>query len=166
MAKFKWSGGKKTSKALEQQLQFTELKDTDPVDVADLWSAIEPCLDGILEDFYDRLERFSDDREFRQMNVTRLRMAQKTHWAMLFDFKFSADYEASVRRVGEVHSEIGLEPEWYIGGYTYFQNRMIDALYDKYGDQASRCHDLTKVLNRLIGIDMGLALAAYQFAME
>ncbi|GAB6052057.1 hypothetical protein JCM17960_08770 [Magnetospira thiophila] len=150
------------TKALKEQLLFTGLRKIDPADIADLWAAIEPEIDTILEDFYARLEHFTESREFDQMNIPRLQAAQKNHWRKLFSFEFSPDYEESVRRVGEVHSQIGLEPEWYVSGYIFFLNRMIEALYRSHAKKSAHCRDLTLVLTRLIGIDMGLAMSAYQ----
>lgn len=154
------------SRSLDEQLRFTGLREVDPEDVADLWAAISPELDGMLTAFYAKLERFSDFNDFHRMNITRLMRSQKRHWEMLFSFTFSPEYEYSVRRVGEVHDDMGLEPEWYVSGYTHFLNEMILALYKRYGKKPARCRDLTLVLTRLVGLDMGLAMSAYQTDMD
>jgi len=55
----------------------------------------------------------SDDR---QMNSAKDR--QITHWDHLTDATFDAAHLKAVRKVGGIHARIGLEPRWYIGGYS------------------------------------------------
>jgi hypothetical protein len=37
--------------------------------------------------------------------------------------KFDQDYIDGVTRIGKVHAKLGLEPQWYIGGYSLIMGR-------------------------------------------
>ena len=44
------------------------------------------------------------------------------------DGSFDAGYGAAVRAIGKTHARIGLEPRWYIGGYSLVVDQLIDAV--------------------------------------
>ncbi len=78
-------------------------------------------LPGILSAFYQHIQRWPQlAAVFKgQQAMDRASKAQGEHWLRLFSGRFDDDYVASVRRVGMMHSRIGIEPRWYIGGYTF-----------------------------------------------
>ncbi len=43
---------------------------------------------------------------------------QIRHWKTLASGKFDKAYVDAVMKIGETHARLGLEPRWYIGGYT------------------------------------------------
>lgn len=144
--------------ALEAQLSFTGLGDANPEDSRDLWAVIEPEIEGILQDFYGHLQQHSSKSDFKRINVERLIAKQKEHWGRLFSGTFSADYVDGVLKVGTVHNSIGLEPEWYVGGYSYLLNQMAALVMDHFKGEPER----VLLLNNLVTLDMGIALSVYQ----
>ena len=49
--------------------------------------------------------------------VTRLQALQKEYFRQITRGRIDADYVESRLRVGNTHQQIGLRPEWYIGGF-------------------------------------------------
>ena len=65
-------------------------------------------------------------------DIPRLKAAQGTHWARLFNGRFDHEYMKGVRAIGMVHSKIGLEPRWYIGAYNFVLNQLVALAVRRY----------------------------------
>lgn len=131
-------------------------------------------LPAILDAFYDHVERFAETRAFfgsrEQMNATKA--AQIRHWATLMDGRFDQTYEASIRRIGETHHRIGLDPRWYIGGYNALISGLLTVIAEKIGPapkglfgRAAGGEDvrieLQVAINRVAILDMDCAISVY-----
>ena len=81
----------------------------------EVMQAMGPALDG----FYDRVRATPEMRGMfpGEGAMTSAQARQSGHWQRIAAAEFGADYVAAVRRVGDIHARIGLEPRWYIGGY-------------------------------------------------
>ncbi|HUU26084.1 MAG TPA: globin-coupled sensor protein [Methyloceanibacter sp.] len=84
----------------------------------------------------------------------------------------TTNYMESVTRVGEVHHRLGLEPRWYIGGYSFILTGLLSALD---GTQAPALRGakgrekLTKLraaITKAALLDMDLAISFYLEAGE
>lgn len=47
------------------------------------------------------------------------------HWVNISDGNFNDEYVGKVRTIGTIHARIGLEPQWYIGGYAIILDHLI-----------------------------------------
>lgn len=50
---------------------------------------------------------------------------QVRHWTLIAEGRFDESYVASVRRIGETHFRLGLDPCWYIGGYSFIITHVL-----------------------------------------
>ena len=85
----------------------------------EFWQIAEPALPDILDGFYRHV---TSERQLAALignDIPRLKKAQGTHWARLFNGRFDHEYMVGVRTIGMVHNKIGLEPRWYIGAYNF-----------------------------------------------
>ena len=89
------------------------------------WPTVEPELPGILDGFYQHVTAVPHLKQLVGDQIPRLKQAQTAHWQRLFSGRFDAAYFAGVQTIGLMHHRIGLEPRWYIGGYTYVLNRLV-----------------------------------------
>jgi methyl-accepting chemotaxis protein len=102
-----------------------------------------------------------------ESRVTHAKAAQFDHWMRLFSGRFDADYFASVKKIGLTHSRIGLEPRWYIGGYAFILNRLLEAAprlhQSRLRPKAARVKlaSLLKAINQAVMLDMDLAISVY-----
>src|SRR3954453_16099501 len=80
----------------------------------EFWKTLESELPAILDAFYDHVTREPNLAKLLGKEVPRLKTAQRSHWARLFDGRFDQSYMDGVRQIGMVHNKIGLEPRWYI----------------------------------------------------
>jgi len=137
-------------------------------------------LPRVLDEFYEHVSRFQETAAFfrDRSHMMAAKSAQLRHWAMILDGRFDADYEASIRRIGETHHRIGLEPRWYIGGYNGLVSGLIVAIATKvpasspgkgkniFGQDAhqpntARATALQVAVIKAAMLDMDLAIAVY-----
>lgn len=87
-------------------------------------------LAGVLDGFYDHLAKYPETVAFfrSRADMTGARNGQLRHWATILDGNFDAAYETSIKRVGETHHRIGLDPRWYIGGYNGLITGLVRAI--------------------------------------
>jgi truncated hemoglobin YjbI len=90
----------------------------------EFWTIAEPKLPEILERFYQHIDTQPELARLVSGKVPGLISAQTEHWKRLFTSGFDDAYIASVRQIGETHHRIGLEPQWYIGGYNFIKQEL------------------------------------------
>lgn len=95
---------------------------------------VQKCLPGILNAFYDHVRQEARLTALfgGEAGIARAKAAQIRHWTAIVDGTFSAEYIALVRRIGATHSRIGLEPRWYIAGYSFIATRLLAAVTEHF----------------------------------
>ena len=110
-----------------ERLAFLRIDDTVQRGMAIAQRSIKPVLPEIIAEFYKHLRRWprmkamfrSDD------HMDEIAVRQQKHWALMLGSSFDQEYAQRVKNVGYVHSRIGLEPHWYIGGYEILFEGML-----------------------------------------
>ena len=158
---------------LDQRLEFLELRVQDREIVRQFFPVLRPHLVGILEQFYDKLRRIPHlaamfGEGARQAAIMRhAAEAQARHWENLFSGRYDDAYVASVRKIGLTHARIGLEPRWYLGGYSFVMNHLYRLASHHY---LSRFHPKTaqdkteallQAVSKAVMLDMDLAVSVY-----
>ena len=137
--------------------------------LAEFAPALERAMPAILDGFYAHLKlwpvmaaMFRDARLLEHA-----RSAQGKHWKLLFSGRFDTDYAASVRKVGQVHARIGLEPRWYIGGYGFVLSRLGAAASEACANALrpaagrTRLAAMLRAINQAVMLDMDIAIGVY-----
>ncbi len=130
---------------------------------------VAASLPGILDAFYSHMRGqphltalFDGEK-----GIASARNAQIRHWTAIVEGTFSTDYITLVRRIGATHSRIGLEPRWYIAGYSFIATRLLAAI-------ATHFHSLWKperalrqiqsvqtAILKAVMLDMDFAISIY-----
>lgn len=152
---------------IAERLRFAGIDDGDRALLREFRPAIAQRLPGILDAFYGHVRTFPDvARMFPSRAVVqRAREMQISHWALITTGTFDGAYVRSVRRIGEVHCRLGLEPRWYIGGYNFIVSRLItvavkDGWLRRMGS-AGRQRRAAAAFTRAALFDMDLAISVY-----
>lgn len=105
---------------IDQRLKFMGIDEETKTILRDLRPLVESALPSVLDGFYEVIRKWPEVARFfsNDSHIAGAKNAQIRHWTSILTGSFSTEYVASVRRIGEVHARIGLEPRWYIGGYT------------------------------------------------
>lgn len=80
-----------------------------------------------LDKFYEKVGLTAEVRHFFSSgeHAAKAKGAQLAHWQNISLGEFNEQYAGNVRRIGTVHSRIGLEPRWYIGGYAIVLEHLV-----------------------------------------
>ncbi|QIP04545.2 globin-coupled sensor protein [Bradyrhizobium symbiodeficiens] len=129
------------------------------------WTSVEDALPDILDGFYRHVSSEPRLAALIGGDMPRLKKAQSSHWARLFNGRFDHDYMHGVRMIGLIHNKIGLEPRWYIGGYNFVLCQLVALAVKKYRWAPTRMANVLAALNTAVMLDMDIAISAYQEAM-
>ncbi len=118
---------------------------------------------------YDQIRRFVDaDSAYQKEETVALAKATSIrHWSNAFDGRFDADYRASAAEVYELRCRFGLDPQGYMGGYSFIMSRMIEAIGLQFPPKrlryfANKCRtQLQTAVSRLVMLDMAYAIDVY-----
>ena len=83
----------------------------------------------LLEPLYRHIRSFSGGASAYQSDETIHVSTEKQihHWALIFEGRCD-DYIASARSISEMRRAFGLDPQWYIGGYSFVAARITEAI--------------------------------------
>jgi ABC-type transporter Mla subunit MlaD len=131
----------------------------------EFWTIAEPAVPEILDGFYRHVTSEPGLAKLIGNDIPRLKSAQGTHWARLFNGRFDDDYLKGVRTIGMVHNRIGLEPRWYIGGYNFVLSQLVTLAVRRYRWRPAHLSELLTAVNCAVMLDMEIAISVYQEAM-
>jgi methyl-accepting chemotaxis protein len=154
---------------LKDRVLFVGVDDDTRNSLRDYNDELKKALPLILGKFYDHVKKWPNlANMFKDKSrMDHARSAQQEHWFKLFSAKFDDDYAQSVRRIGLIHSKIGLEPTWYIGAYAFTLNHLYQNATSQYkslfspADAQKKTAMLMRALNQCVMIDMDMAITIY-----
>ena len=148
---------------VETRLKFIRMRQDDQDRLRTLRPLVESAIDSLLDEFYDHVMSVSSLREMFADPAVRqhARSRQRAHWLeYIFSGQFGDNYVESIRKVGMAHVKVGLEPSWYIGGYSFVIHRMISLIAHHYKDP-EEVSLFVKAMTKAIFLDMDMAISVY-----
>lgn len=126
-------------------------------------------LPAILDGFYRHVGGFPDVARFfsSEAHMRHAKEMQTRHWEMILTAAFDDAYVASVTKIGEAHNRLGLEPRWYIGGYSFILSALAETIERQVssggfggGGRDKKAKMLSAVLKAAL-LDMDYAISVY-----
>ncbi|MBI1170337.1 globin-coupled sensor protein [bacterium] len=152
--------------SLAQRLSFYQLDPNDS-DFANIAKMMESLAEGALDKFYGKIAATPETARFfsGKPAMDRAHAAQAKHWQRIFSTGLTEAYFNASKTVGDVHSRIGLEPRWYIGGYANVLEQVITGILTRgfAGMSRRRKADarMVSVLVKVALLDMDIAITRY-----
>jgi methyl-accepting chemotaxis protein len=157
-------------KSVQSRLEFIGIDETARAALRELQPLIRNTLPGILDDFYVHLLKYPRVSKLfpSEAIVRHAKEAQIRHWALISTATFDETYVESVTRIGRTHNRLGLEPRWYIAGYSFIVTGLLRKIEMKieegwFGGRAS-CEKkamLQNAMTRAAMLDMDYAISVY-----
>ena len=156
--------------SIQSRLDFIGMDHATRQALRELQPLITSALPGILDQFYSHIKKYSQVAElFPSEAVMRhAKEAQLNHWATIATASFDDSYVQSVTRIGRTHNRLGLEPRWYIAGYSMIVTGLLREIEMKiaegwFGGNASREKKavLQNAMTRAAMLDMDFAISVY-----
>ena len=113
-----------------QRLNFLGIDEAERARLRNCAPRIRKSIGPALEAFYAKLNATPELKKFfsGDKSVARAKSLQHTHWEKIAEASFGPEYVSAVRRVGDVHARIGLDPRWYIGAYGAVLDSLIRSM--------------------------------------
>lgn len=156
-----------TSDASERHVRFDfhQIDDESRKLLREFWPSVEKVLPQVLDGFYNHLMKVAKLAALVGAQTPRLKAAQGGHWQRLFSGAFDDSYFQSIRTIGLTHNRIGLEPRWYIGGYSFVLRQLMKLAARQYRMSPEKTGKLCAAVSQAVLFDMDLAISTYQDAM-
>lgn len=153
-----------TAYDVERRVKFTRLNDEDQGALKAFRPHVADHIDKIIDEFYAMIlavpELVSIFDDAGDMNE--IKQQQRSHWLdLLFSGDIGAHFVKSSVAAGAAHARMGLSPRWFIGGYSFFNNRLIYLATQVYENDRDQLERVLTALNKVIFLDMDLALTSY-----
>ncbi|MDE3114736.1 MAG: globin-coupled sensor protein [Pseudomonadota bacterium] len=149
-----------------ERLRFARITDETRHRLREFWPILQRNLPKILDGFYEHAASNPQMARLLDGQVPRLKQVQSAHWHRLFQGNFDDDYFAGIYRIGLAHQKIGLEPRWYMAGYSYVLSRISELALTTHLWSAKRKRETLRAINTAVLFDMEVAITAYQDAIE
>ncbi|NMM44780.1 methyl-accepting chemotaxis protein [Rhodospirillaceae bacterium KN72] len=125
---------------------------------------LERELPGILKEFYKWVAANPALNEIlvkSGKSPDLLAKKQYDHWMALIKTGPSAEGDEISRRIGLIHSRIGLTPQWYCAGYTFVLQKLNEKLGRSHRFSGSETAAAISAVAAMALDDMGNALSSY-----
>jgi methyl-accepting chemotaxis protein len=163
-----------TNASISARLSFNQIDEETRKLLREYKDFIVGELPAILDGFYDHVVKYPETAAFfktREM-MAGAKSAQLRHWQTILDANFDGAYEASIKRIGDTHHRIGLDPRWYIGGYNALLAGLVQAIALRLparpgsaglgkGAAVDRKTALQSAVLKVAMLDMDLAISVY-----
>lgn len=142
---------------------FLDFSERDVTLLKELKGLIHQHADDIINKFYTHLLRFKETKNFLsdEETVKKVKRTQKEYLLMLTEGNYDEKYFGHRLNVGKTHDRIDLHPNWYIGAYCLYHRLLYPLIIETYKNQADKIVDYILVLDKIMNLDMQLAMDAY-----
>ena len=154
---------------LSERIEFLEISPRHREALAQFFGTMTTAMPSVLEAFYVKLKgsppmarMFSGEPAMKKAAA-----AQTAHWKLLFSAAFDQTYLDSAQKIGLIHSRIGLEPRWYLGGYAFVSRKLLTLAattqlnrWSRDGGAASLA-TLLEAISLAITLDLELGISIY-----
>jgi signal transduction histidine kinase len=147
------------------RLAFLGLTPDDAARLRELHPFAERHVAEIVDAFYEHLLKFDATRTILgdAETIRRLKEKQRQYFLSLTSGDYGEAYFEGRLRVGDIHQQINLAPPWYLGTYNLYIRLLLPHLAAEFGHDPQRLTGYLASLNKVMFLDMGLAIDAYIF---
>lgn len=153
-------------KTLDQHLariRFLNFTDSDRDLLRRFRPVFELNLHSILDKFYARVALYPDlmSRFLGEVSLSHVRSAQADHWTEMFNGLFGDDFLEGARRIGTMHQRVGLEPQWYIAGYSLVLAELLRLAVESCDKDKLQAQDICAAISKATMLDIDYTISVY-----
>jgi signal transduction histidine kinase len=150
-------------KALPRRLAFLEIDEGDRERLRALAPVLNARGAAFVETFYLHLFKFEETAQFLQDPelVAGLKRAQQAHLESMLAADWNDGYVDRRYRVGDVHAQVGISPQIFLGAYNQYLQFCLRELSADLTGPAKDCAQQMLSLQKAVFLDIGLTLEAY-----
>ncbi|NMO96007.1 globin-coupled sensor protein [Paenibacillus lemnae] len=144
----------------QNQLNYIGLKEQELSLLSEHAGVFRSVVDEVVDRLYDRIESqpHLKDMIHRHSTVDRLKQTQREYWMSLTAGVVDDSYISNRILVGQIHSRIGLNTDYYLGTYMIYLDIATQLLQQSIPD---RWTQVVHALSKMFNLDSQLVLEAY-----
>jgi signal transduction histidine kinase len=148
---------------LTRRLDFLEITEADRQRLRELAPELKSCASAFVEAFYRHLFAFEETARFLQdpVLVARLKESQQSHLESMLEADWNKDYVERRYRVGDVHAQVGISPQMFLGAYNQYLQFCVRTLSAQFEPSIREYAEQMLSLQKAVFLDIGLTLEAY-----
>ena len=149
---------------MKARLEFVDYSPFDQKALKDIAPIVSRSMFAALDKFYTKVQQNPETRRFFKddVHVSQAKSAQAYHWDVILEGNFDEGYYERSRRIGKTHALIGLEPRWYIAGYSVVAEHLVKQVVGSSLKPRKKLAEQVAALVKAILIDVELAISVYQ----
>lgn len=147
---------------VQHWVDFLQLTDEDAERIRSLRPLFAEGMSEFIEAFYKHLFAFPETARFLQdpEMVEPLKRIQQRHFESMLDAHWDEAFGAGRKKVGSTHAEVGIEPSFFLGGYTQYVQYFFRSFAKSRGIAEDDVDHLLSLVKVVI-LDLGLSLESY-----
>jgi signal transduction histidine kinase len=148
---------------MQRHLRYLSITDVDSVLLRSIKPLIEIHAESFVEKFFVHVLAFEGTQRFLADTsiLVRLKKSIKDHLISLFEARFDNDYYQQRCHVGEAHFRVGLDFEWFVGGYSFYLEFLIPLMEQHHHASDSIRSAAKTAIRKVVLLDMTVVLEAY-----
>ncbi|MGM0471236.1 MAG: protoglobin domain-containing protein [Bacillota bacterium] len=148
---------------IERRKKFVGFDEEDRELLLEMKDFLTDEVGNIVDGFYDKITSFPQANSFIEdhSTVQRLKKAQKGYFYDLFDGDYGEEYFRNRLKIGKIHDQINLTPEFYIGAYAIYYNQVLPLIAKEYADDQEKMFKAFMAFLRITNLDMQVAMESY-----
>ena len=146
------------------RLRFLNLDENSCANLREFRAVLAPKLDRVLDDFYAHVIAWPEMKALLPTAevLNHARSQQARHWLQnVFQGRFGEEYMHTMDTIGRAHERVALEPRWYMGGYCFILNQLVDMAVVAFRKKPDKLAAVLKSINKAVFLDMDLAISIY-----
>ncbi len=132
---------------------------------AKLLKELGPVVKKYAEEFVDSLfDKFLITEETKKFfaekdTLNHVKRMQKEYFIAFTEGKYEEKYLESRIHLGKLHERIGLEPRWYMGGYSLFLQSAMPFVLKAFKNDTDKSRNAFKALLKLVSLDQDVGVS-------
>ncbi len=163
--------------AIAERTRFIGLDPKARSALRSLGPVIREEIESALDNFYGIVRQEPQIKAFFRddAHINGAKRLQAAHWSKIADAEFDDTFVEEATRVGQTHARIGLEPRWYVGGYSLIAEQLLrgaiksrwpKGMFGAKPAQADAAADAVTALVKAVMLDMELGISTYLDAIN
>lgn len=160
--------GQLTAGELAQRKAWLEFGPDDMARLRELNELARESVDEVIEDLYEHLLAYPETGKFFEdpAVLEYAKDKQRAYFLELTQGDYDESYVNGRLMVGAVHEQIGIDVKWYLGAHRHQLQAIGERIRNAHKGEPDRAMEYYHSLEKLIFLDMGLAIDAYMFRRE
>ncbi|WP_289356275.1 MULTISPECIES: protoglobin domain-containing protein [unclassified Paenibacillus] len=152
--------------SLRTKMNFLQITSKDAECLRRLAPYMEKYAEAITDRHYDLLFELPEMKQMIDQHSTRARLKGTfvSYLKSIPQVAFDEEYVQMRERIGQVHSRIQLEPEWFIASFLRVYEYLVPIIVSDF--RSNDASAILMALHRIVMLDAQIVLESYQSATE